>query len=534
MSGVDSQFPALQSATDSAGRSASEFSALFLAFIEALSDPDGGATFFDFHSAEAALRTAAGIAPAATLAREAFASRHRDLNLSGQGRLPCFTEPVHLQSTNSDDPQGAVSWFAVRETVQDQPLFVALGTRKSLGKTQIVWCTAADRVTSWTFREGWLQSLADYAWMRRTEPASPRALLDASYFRRYLQRPVRFQYLPEARFGCQMSGACCRHDYEITLPPEAQLLIDTLPWESIDPTLKGTRLSPRADGMLQLKSLDETCRFLAPGNQCLIHRTLGRQPFGPCCVFPFSFSQTPDGIAVAASPICGSVRQGLGARLEDRHEDLQERLAHVTPKSTDTYRLAPGVVITWEQFRDVEKALCDCLSAGDLPLRRRLYAGSRLLGALKEGQRIDLSAWLAEPALSITSDLREAIRGMLARLIGWDRATLRALPREIPHELSQQEMRETKVLEQILRNSLFSKVYSYPFDLTTAHNHLIVLYLLALTMQAAATPLTEEMWRELGSLGVHGLLKVILHEGMPEGFRALLGTPEFGLWMLAA
>jgi hypothetical protein len=77
-------------------------------------------------------------------------------------------------------------------------------------------------------------------------------------------------------------------------------------------------------------------------------------------------------------------------------------------------------------------------------------------------------------------------------------------------------------------------VYSYPFDLTTAHNHLIVLYLLALIMQAAATPLTDEMWRELGSLGVHGLLKSMLHEGMPEGFRALLGTADFGIWMLAA
>jgi hypothetical protein len=93
---------------------------------------------------------------------------------------------------------------------------------------------------------------------------------------------------------------------------------------------------------------------------------------------------------------------------------------------------------------------------------------------------------------------------------------------------------EAAMLTQILRNSLFCKVYSYPFDLTTAYSHLIVLYLLALTMQAAGTPLPEQMWRELGSLGVHGLLKPMLHEGMPEGFRALLGTAEFGEWTLAA
>lgn len=77
-------------------------------------------------------------------------------------------------------------------------------------------------------------------------------------------------------------------------------------------------------------------------------------------------------------------------------------------------------------------------------------------------------------------------------------------------------------------------MYSYPYDLTTAHNHLIVIYLLALTMEAVAAPLTQEMWRELGSLSVHGLLRSMLHEDMPEGFRTLLGSAEFGLWMLAA
>jgi hypothetical protein len=60
---------------------------------------------------------------------------------------------------------------------------------------------------------------------------------------------------------------------------------------------------------------------------------------------------------------------------------------------------------------------------------------------------------------------------------------------------------QPKRVSGVLRNALFCKVCSYPFDLTTAYNHLIVLYLLALVMQAAAAPLTDEMWRELGSIG---------------------------------
>jgi hypothetical protein len=45
--------------------------------------------------------------------------------------------------------------------------------------------------------------------------------------------------------------------------------------------------------------------------------------------------------------------------------------------------------------------------------------------------------------------------------------------------------------------------------------------------------LNERMWREIGSLGVQGLLASILLENVPEGFRDVFGTAEFGSWMLA-
>jgi hypothetical protein len=168
-------------------------------------------------------------------------------------------------------------------------------------------------------------------------------------------------------------------------------------------------------------------------------------------------------------------------------------------------------------------------------MRRRLYIGTRLLSALRGGEAIDLDRWLGEPPLEITPELREAIRGMLGKVLGWDRATLQALPQSIPHELATLEMLEQPVITRILQNTLFCKTYSYSYDLTTAYNFLIVLYLLALVMQAAANgPLSDAMWRELGSLGVHGLLKSMLHEGVPEGFRGVFGTAEFGQWLLVA
>jgi hypothetical protein len=503
-------------------------------YLAALCDAEGGTALHALHAADAPVRVGEGVGRAAEIDAVAFASAHRRISLEGSDRLPALSDPVFLQMTASTDAPECVAWFEVREAGEARRLTVALGARTTPGMPQVVWCTLAGRVEAWSFGEGLLQALADYPWMRKAEPVRARALLDAGYFRRYRRAPLQFSALPDARFSCNMSTACCRHDYEITLPPEAQLLIDAIPWQTVNPALTGTRLTQRSDGNVQLKRPDETCRFLGGGNLCLIHRTLGRQPFGACCVFPFSFARTPEGIAVGASPICGSVRLGLGIGIHEREEDLRERLVHTEPRSADAYRLAPGTEIAWERFRDIEKALCDCLAATDVPLRRRLHVGARLLGALKDGQPIELSSWVAEPRASLTAELREAIRGMLARIMGWDRAALRRLRPQIPPDLFDLEIREANVLSQVLRQTLFCKVYSYPFDLTTAYNHLIVLYLVALTLQASAAPLTDEMWRELGSLGVHGLLKSMLHEGMPEGFRALLGTAEFGVWMLAA
>jgi hypothetical protein len=495
------------------------------AFLAALADAEGGGALLALHTDDALVRYPEGVGAAADIDRGQFAATHRELSLQGQDALPRFQLGALLSTAES------VSWFEVIETREQRRLVLALGTLEA----RVGWCTLAPRVEGWSYRDGLLHSVADYPWMRTTEPARARALLEASYFRQHRRSPVKFSTLPNARFSCQMSTDCCRHDFEITLPAEAQKVVDAMPWETLRPELVGTRLPVRPDGKLQLKALNETCRFLGAQSQCLIHQTLGRQPFGPCSVFPFAFARTPDGIAVGMSPICGAARRGLGVTLTEREEDLRERVAQADPRRPEGFRLAPGTNIGWEQFRDTEKVLCDILAAQELPLRRRLYLGTRLLGALKDNETVDMNRWLAEPSVAITAELRDAIRGMLIRVLGWDRATLQALPQTIPADLARLEALDPAVLARILQNTLFSKTYSYPYDLTTAYNFLIVLYLLTLVMQEASHgTLSDAMWRELGSLGVHGLLKSVLHEGVPEGFRNLFGTAEFGQWLLVA
>ena len=516
--------------------STSSLQDVFDAFLAALCDPQGGGALYDMHAADAIVRYAAGVGPLSGIDRASFAGAHRDLSLQGQDALPRFVSKALLQApADADCGADTVAWFEVIETREQQVFSAALGIRTVAGVRQIGWCTLAAGVAAWSYRDGLLQTLADYPWMRTAEPARARAFIDASYFRRHWRASVGFSTLPGARFSCQMSTHCCKHDFEITLPPEAQLIIDAMPWQTLQPALAGTSLPRRPDGNLQLKALNETCRFLGARGQCLIHQTLGRQPFGPCSVFPFAFAATPEGIAVSMSPICGAARRGLGVALTDREDDLRERLAQVEPRRADGFRLAPGMEISWEQFRDIETALCEVLATQELPMRRRLYLGARLLGALRNSEPVDMNRWLGEPRVEITGDLREALRGMLTKVLAWDRATLRDLPQSVPAELATLEMLEQPLVARLLQNTLFCKTYSYPFDLTTAYNFVIVLYLLALIMQAASSgALSDAMWRELGSLGVHGLLKSILHEGVPEGFRTVFGTAEFGQWLLAA
>jgi hypothetical protein len=519
---------------DASPRSA-EALRLFDDFLHALCDPEAGIELYRMHAFSAAVRHGDGVSPAGHIDPAAFATAHREISLRGRDSLPRYDRAT-LVSVYADPGGGeTVAWFEVAEAREQRNLAVAVGFLTTHGEQHIGWCTLAAHVEPWSFRDGLLQSLADYPWMRNGTPSPARALLDASYFRRYWRAPVTFHTLPDARFSCMMSAVCCKHDYEITLPAEAQLLIDAMPWQTLQPQLSGTRLAVRPDGKLQLKTVNEHCRFLGPHHQCLIHQTLGRQPFGPCAVFPFSFAHTPEGISVAMSPICGAARRGMGVAPLDREDDLRERFVQSEARRPDAFRLSPDVEISWERFRDIEKALCECLAAEGIPLRRRLHMGSRLLRALRDGEPLDMNSWLTESPVEITGELREALRGMLARVVGWDRAALQALPALLPPNLSNLEVSDSAIVVRILQNTLFSKVYSYPFDLTTAHNFLIVMYLLTLVMQADAPAglLSDVMWQELGSLGVHGLLKSLLHEGVPDGFRATLGTPECGQWMLA-
>ena len=506
---------------------------LFQDFLAAYGDPEGGGRLYDFYAEDAPVSLDGRLCRKRDVDRASFAEAHRHVGMDGNARLPVFERIVFLAASGEGAGSRAVGWFEVREAGDHRQVTVACGFLHENGLWRVGWCVVATSKQDWLYQGGLLQTLAEYQWICSDQAVITQGSLDGSYIRLYRQPNVQLFFLPETRFSCHMTGACCKTDYGVVLPGAAQLLIDALPWEDIRPALKGTQLAVRPDGQLQLKDNHETCRFLDEHTQCLVHKFLGRQPFGPCAVFPFGFAKTPEGVAVTTSHICGSVRNGRGPLLSERQDIVSERLFLAKVRTPNGFRLAPGLDIPWETFCHVEEMLLDLLAESHIPLYRRLYVGNRILDALRKNEELEVSAWLEEPPGVLTEDLREEMRTYFARILAWDRLALKRLPQDMSLDLHHERLHDESVVVAILQKLLFSKVYSYPFDLATAHNLAIVLYVLTLALQSVGDgDLTDELWRELASLGGHGLLSSLLPDSAPPNLVAFLGSSEFGQWAL--
>jgi hypothetical protein len=510
-----------------------EVVALAHAFVAAACDGTAGVVLYSLLAADAPVFCDAEWRHRGQEDEAALASRHARLHFMGAPALPDFQATRATSWHPEGDGASGVIWFEAHEERTGTPVVGAIGVRIS-GGWRVAWAVLAERVESWSFADGLVRSLAQLSWMNLREPAIARTALDASFFRLHWLTAQPITALPETRFTCRASTTCCRQDYVVAAPAAAQALIDALPWERIAPRLQHTRLRPLSDGQVEIKGRSDACRFLGARHECLIHAELGYQPFAPCAAFPFSFAATPDGVAVTGSMTCGSICDAFGATVTERDQDLRQRSAIAPLRTASQFRLAPGRVLEWRDFHAAESLLIQLLALESLPLHRRLYLGARALAAVDAGEAIELDGWQQLPGASISAALREQLGGFLDNIMGWDRIALRDLPMQVPRDLRHADLQGSSRLATTLRGLHFSKVYSYEFDLVTANNLAIVVYLLALAWQRAGTIGMDELrWRELALLSGHGLLRSLLANSAPSGMRELLGSPEFGELALA-
>lgn len=190
-------------------------------------------------------------------------------------------------------------------------------------------------------------------------------------------------------FTCEQSGACCRHDWLIGVEESARARLEAVDWQRLSPPLPpGPKFRPLpwalpgGERATFARRPDGACVFLEPDERCGIHTRLGAAAKPQVCrEFPYSFVQTPDGVAVGLSFACTAVRAHRGRPLPEQEAEVREVLAGSTRvrRLPDPIVLYAAVDISWAQYRAIEAGLLALLAHDEGSLPTALLAGSVLI-----------------------------------------------------------------------------------------------------------------------------------------------------------
>src|SRR5215468_7869712 len=168
-------------------------------------------------------------------------------------------------------------------------------------------------------------------------------------------------------FTCQQSGACCRNDWLIGVEDSARARLEAVDWTRLSPPLPpGPKFRPLpfalpgGERATFARRPDGACVFLDPDERCGIHTRLGARGKPQVCrEFPYSFVDTPDGVAVGVSFARTAVRAHHGHSLSAQQAEIREVLAGSTRvrRLPGPLALYSSVDITWAQYRPIEAAL---------------------------------------------------------------------------------------------------------------------------------------------------------------------------------
>ena len=394
-------------------------------------------------------------------------------------------------------------------------------------------------VGSWAQAEA--TALSELASLRPTAFLGPVAsLFEVSWSRQARLPRQRLLALPETRFTCGGTGACCRHDLTIGIEENARRFLEAVDWQGAmahapaGPFVEA--LPEAANALVSFKHRlaredDGRCKFLTPDNRCSIHGLVGRAVFKPCHVFPYRFALTPDGVAVTTSAMCPTARACRGLALAEQEPDLRARLAVADVLRAEKYYLKPGEEVPWEVFKTVEGQLLELLR-GEAPIKRKLWVALRWLSARLEKPGAGVhEAWYAEPAPRLGWIGRLAFRRFpaLFDLCFKDLTGVEAGEGIWPEHEAE--------LERFFRAFLFSKVTTYPYGLVAGLNYaaLVLVLLERQLARHARRGISEAFWREFYAVVNSGTLLPILqvlHQRPATGFARQAGDPRFGLALL--
>jgi Fe-S-cluster containining protein len=186
-------------------------------------------------------------------------------------------------------------------------------------------------------------------------------------------------------YDCECCGWCCRQ-YDITLSEAEHHRLKQLDWPELEPELAGRKLwEPLQDRnspdtwRLCHRPDGQGCHFLSAENHCLMHAHVGElgKPIG-CCVFPFTFAQTPTGVYVGTRFSCLAVAHGRGQPVIHREGFLRKQLALVEKGGNlsvypDVVKFTDKRTLPWADYLRLEETLIGILLRDDIAILRRIF-----------------------------------------------------------------------------------------------------------------------------------------------------------------
>lgn len=454
---------------------------------------------------------------------------------------PHFVGPRAVEWRPEGEDRGLIE-VAVLEASEERDWTASLGLVSGADgwKVAFAWLPAS-RAADRTWEAARAAALSELASVRQMAILGPlTSLFEVGWARQARLPRQRLLALPETRFSCAGTGACCSHDLTIGIEENARLYLEAVDWRSAmahAPAGPFTEPLPEAaSGLVSFRhklarQADGRCKFLTPDNRCGIHALVGRAVFKPCHVFPYRFALTPDGVAVTTNAMCPTARACRGLGLAEQEADVRARLAVADVLRAEKYYLRPGEEVSWEVFKTVEGQLLELLR-GEAPIKRKLWVALRWLQARVEApsagvhvkwydERADRLGWLARLAFRRFPTLFDLcfkdLEGVEAGEGIWPE-----------HEAE---------LERFFRAFLFSKAVTYPYGLVAGLNY-AALVLAVIERQVrlhGSRGLSEAFWREFYAVVTAGTflpILQVLHQRPATGFARQAGDPRFGMGLL--
>jgi Fe-S-cluster containining protein len=348
-------------------------------------------------------------------------------------------------------------------------------------------------------------------------------------------------------FTCQSSGACCRNDWLIGVDDASSRQLRDVDWHRLDPSLPaGSPFVPLREPLASGETLtfrrkpDGACVFLGPGEKCAIHSRMGFAAKPQICrEFPYSFVDTPDGVAVGVSFACTAVRAHHGRPLTEQKTEVRDVLSgsYRVARVPDSIVLFSGIDIGWDDYRPIEAALLELLAPSDRPLAPSLIAGSLLVGLLVGIAQVARRSGRAETAPTEMAKAIEALReeryARLFDVAGKVRYPRRASEAHLAPLYAWLRLSHDKVSRVALVTSLYADYFRFRRrrgrvpDLVTGGESLDLAAIAAVRPagDTATAALLREYWRHV----VWRKTLTPMH-GVFRGYHMLLALHAFTRW----